>query len=50
MILDVPTAALDPRAEHEICRKFSDRTEGRMAVLCFARKIFSADGFPLFTF
>ena len=32
MILDEPTAALDPRAEYEIYRKFSDLTKGKTTV------------------
>lgn len=32
MVLDEPTAALDPRAEYEIYRKFSDLTKGKTTV------------------
>ncbi len=32
MILDEPTAALDPRAEYEIYRKFSEMTEGKTTI------------------
>jgi len=33
LVLDEPTAALDARAEYEVFRRFSDLTEGKMAVL-----------------
>ncbi len=33
VILDEPTAALDARAEYEVFRRFSELTEGKMAVL-----------------
>ncbi|HET7464010.1 MAG TPA: ABC transporter ATP-binding protein [Longimicrobium sp.] len=33
LILDEPTAALDARAEYEVFRRFSELTEGKMAVL-----------------
>ncbi|HKP76350.1 MAG TPA: ABC transporter ATP-binding protein [Longimicrobiaceae bacterium] len=33
LILDEPTAALDARAEYEVFRRFSELTEGRMAIL-----------------
>jgi len=33
LVLDEPTAALDARAEYEVFRRFSELTEGKMAVL-----------------
>jgi ATP-binding cassette subfamily B protein len=33
LILDEPTAALDARAEYEVFRRFSELTEGKMAIL-----------------
>jgi ATP-binding cassette subfamily B protein len=33
LILDEPTAALDARAEYQVFRRFSELTEGKMAVL-----------------
>ena len=33
LILDEPTAALDARAEYEVFLRFSELTQGRMAVL-----------------
>ena len=32
MVLDEPTAALDPRAEYEIYQDFSKLTEGKMTI------------------
>ena len=33
LILDEPTAALDARSEHEVFKRFSELTEGKMALL-----------------
>jgi ATP-binding cassette subfamily B protein len=33
LILDEPTASLDARSEHEVFKRFSDLTEGKMALL-----------------
>jgi len=33
LILDEPTAALDARAEYEVFRRFTELTEGKMAIL-----------------
>ena len=33
LILDEPTAALDARAEYEVFQRFSELTQGKMAVL-----------------
>src|SRR6202140_4687779 len=33
LVLDEPTAALDARSEHEVFERFSELTEGKMAVL-----------------
>ena len=33
LILDEPTAALDPRSEHEIYNRFSELVTGKMAIL-----------------
>lgn len=33
LILDEPTAALDARAEYEVFQRFSDLTEGKMAII-----------------
>jgi len=33
LILDEPTASLDARSEHEVFERFSELTEGKMALL-----------------
>jgi ATP-binding cassette subfamily B protein len=36
VVLDEPTAALDPRAEVEVYRQFREASRGRAAVLIYA--------------